>query len=200
MFPIPENTRGLIFDCDGTLADTMPLHLICWQRAMRELGGDITPEEFWSFAGVPTRRIIEILNERHGFTIDPIGGGDLKEKYYVDAVHEVLPIAEVVSVAEAYRGKLPMAVATGGEMKIVTETLRTIQLLDAFDTIVSADDVEHGKPAPDIFLEAARRLKVPPEACLVFEDADAGVTAATAAGMACVDIRKFPIAAFASRV
>jgi beta-phosphoglucomutase family hydrolase len=199
MFPIPKNTRGLIFDCDGTLADTMPLHLTSWQRAMRELNGDLTAEEFWSFAGVPTRRIIEIINERHGYTIDPVSGGDLKEKYYVDMVHHVLPIAEVVAVVEAYRGKLPMAVATGGQMSVVTETLRTIKLFDAFDTIVSADDVEHGKPAPDIFLEAARRLNVPPSECVVFEDADAGVTAAKAAGMAYVDVRQYPLASLAGR-
>lgn len=199
MFPIPPTTRGLIFDCDGTLADTMPLHLLCWQKAMRELGGDITAEEFWSFAGVPTRKIIETLNERHGFTIDPVGGGDLKEQYYIEAVHEVQPIKEVVEVVDAYRGRLPMAVATGGEMKIVTETLQTIGLLDAFDTIVAADHVKHGKPAPDIFLEAARRIGVPPVECIVFEDADAGVIAAKAAGMAYVDVREFPLESLAAR-
>jgi HAD superfamily hydrolase (TIGR01509 family) len=199
MFPIPDTTRALIFDCDGTLADTMPLHLLCWQKAMRELGGDITPAEFWGWAGVPTRRIIEMLNEIHGYTMDPIAGGDLKESYYIEAVHEVQPIAEVVAVVEKYRGKLPMAVATGGQLKIVTETLRTIRLLDAFEAIVTADDVQHGKPAPDIFLESARRLNTPPEQCIVFEDADNGVTAAKAAGMAYVDVRTYPIAAFAGR-
>lgn len=188
---IPPGTRGLIFDCDGTLADTMPLHLRCWQRAMRELGGELTDDEFWSLAGVPTRTIIELLNQRHGFRIDPVRGGALKERYYVELVHEVKPIVEVVQVVEAYRGQLPMAVATGGDLDIVSRTLRTISLFDAFDTIVSADDVEHGKPAPDIFLEAARRLKVEPSRCVVYEDADAGVTAALAAGMTAIDVRKF---------
>lgn len=193
MFTIPPDVKGLIFDCDGTLADTMPLHLECWQRAMKELGGRITADEFWSFAGVPTMRIIEILNERHGFTIDPVVGCELKEKYYTEAVHQVKPISEVVAVVEAYRGKLPMAVATGGQMAIVTETLKTIGLGGAFEHIVSADDVAHGKPAPDIFLEAARRIEVPAEDCLVFEDADAGVQAARAAGMAFIDVRQFPL-------
>lgn len=191
MFTLPPDTRGLIFDCDGTLADTMPLHLRCWQRAMRELGGDLTADEFWDFAGVPTRTIIALLNQRHGFAIDPVSGGALKERYYVELVHEVKPIAEVVQVVEAWRGRLPMAVATGGELDIVTRTLRTISLLDTFDAIVSADDVQHGKPAPDIFLEAARRLEVEPARCVVFEDADHGVTAALAAGMTVIDIRKF---------
>jgi HAD superfamily hydrolase (TIGR01509 family) len=193
MFTIPPDTRGLIFDCDGTLADTMPLHLVCWQRAMKELGGNLTADEFWSFAGVPTIRIIEIINERHGYAIDPLVGCELKERYYVELVHTVKPISEVVAVVEAYRGRLPMAVATGGQMAIVTETLRTIGLGGAFEHVVSADDVAHGKPAPDIFLEAARRIDVPPEDCLVFEDADAGIQAARAAGMAFIDVRQFPL-------
>lgn len=196
MFTISPHIRGLIFDCDGTLADTMPLHLRAWEQSMSELGGRITPEEFWSFAGVPTIRIIEILNERHGFKIDPIGGCELKEKYYVQLVHEAEPIAEVVHVVESYRGKLPMAVATGGQRAVVEETLRTINLLDAFQQIVTADDVVHGKPAPDIFLESARRIGVPAAQCLVFEDADNGIVAATAAGMESIDIRKYPLAMF----
>lgn len=199
MFTIPANTRALIFDCDGTLADTMPLHLICWRKAMRELGGDITPDEFWGWAGVPTKPIIEMLNKRHGYTIDPDAGGELKERYYLDAVHRVEPIREVVDVVEQYRGKLPMAVATGGQLFVVTQTLQTIGLIDAFDAIVTADDVAHGKPAPDIFLESARRLNTPPEHCIVFEDADNGVVAAKAAGMAYVDVRTYPIAAFEGR-
>jgi beta-phosphoglucomutase-like phosphatase (HAD superfamily) len=89
MFIIPPGTRGLIFDCDGTLADTMPLHLRCWQRAMRELGGDLTDAEFWDFAGIPTRAIIELINKKHGYTIDPVTGGALKERCYVELVHEV---------------------------------------------------------------------------------------------------------------
>jgi HAD superfamily hydrolase (TIGR01509 family) len=158
---------------------------------MRELGGDLTEDEFWDFAGIPTRTIIELLNQRHGFSIDPVSGGALKERYYVELVHEVKPIVEVVQVVEAYRGRLPMAVATGGELEVVSRTLRSISVFDAFDTIVSADDVVHGKPAPDIFLEAARRLKVEPAQCVVFEDADHGVTAALAAGMTAIDVRLF---------
>lgn len=191
VFTIPPGALGLIFDCDGTLADTMPLHLRCWQRAMRELGGELTEDEFWTLAGVPTRTIIELLNQRHGFTIDPVRGSALKERYYAERVHEVKGIPEVVAVVEAYRGRLPLAVATGGDLDIVSRTLRTISLFDAFDTIVSADDVVHGKPAPDIFLEAARRLQVEPPACVVFEDADAGVTAGHAAGMTVIDVRKY---------
>lgn len=196
MFTIPPHVRGLIFDCDGTLAHTMPLHLQSWERAMRELGGNITAEEFWGWAGVPTIRIIEMLNERHGYNIDPHVGYELKERYYVDLIHHVEPIAEVVNVVEQYRGKLPMAVATGGGREIVRSTLTQIGLVDAFEHIVSADDVKNGKPAPDIFLEAARRIAVKPENCLVFEDADNGIVAARAAAMEVIDIRAYPLKSF----
>ncbi len=111
----------------------------------------------------------------------------------MDLVHHVEPIAEVVSVVEAYRGRLPMAVATGGGRDIVRSTLKQIGLLDAFEHIISADDVKIGKPAPDIFIEAASRIGVKPEWCLVFEDADNGIVGAHAAGMAAIDIRLFPL-------
>ncbi len=199
MFTLPDDLRGLIFDCDGTLADTMPLHQVAWDQAMADLGGACTPEEMTELAGVPTRRIFVILNERHGFTIDPDQGNDLKEAYYARLVDQALPIAEVVAVVARFRGRLPMAVASGGERKVVISTLNQIGLLDAFDTLVTADDVEHGKPAPDIFLEAARRLGVPPEACIVFEDADAGIEGARRAGMRWIDVRRYPIAVFKGR-
>lgn len=199
MFTIPDDIRGLIFDCDGTLADTMPLHQIAWDRALADLGGATTPAEMAELAGVPTRRIFSILNERHGFTIDPVAGNELKESYYAELVDQVLPIAEVAAVVEQYRGRLPMAVATGGEREVAQATLNQIGLLDAFDTLVTADDVANGKPAPDIFLEAARRIGVAPEHCLVFEDADLGIAGARAAKMRWIDVRQYPIAVFKGR-
>ena len=199
MFTIPDDVRGLIFDCDGTLADTMPLHQVAWERAMADLGGRLTPEEGLELAGVPTRRIFEILNQRHGFAIDPDRGNDVKEAYYATLVDRALPIAEVVAVVAQYRGRLPMAVASGGERRVVMSTLRQIGLLDVFDTLVTADDVEHGKPAPDIFLEAARRLGVPPATCIVFEDGDPGIEGARRAQMRWIDVRRYTIEVFKGR-
>ena len=166
---------------------------------MRELGGNITAEEFWGWAGVPTFRIIEMLNERHGYNIDPHVGYELKERYYTDLIHYVEPIAEVVQVVEQYRGKLPMAVATGGGREIVRSTLTHIGLVEAFEHIVSADDVPNGKPAPDIFIESARRIGVKPQHCIVFEDADNGIIAAKAAGMEVIDIRTYPLKSLAGQ-
>ncbi len=197
MFTFSPGIAGIIFDCDGTLADTMPLHLRAWKQAMAELGGTISDEEFWGFAGVPTKTIIELLNAKHGRNVDPDHGTHHKEVLYAQLLHEVRPIAEVVDVAHAYRGKLPMAVATGGQMHVVKQTLERIGLADHFDTIVSADCVTKGKPAPDIFLEAARRIAVAPARCVVFEDADNGIIGTEAAGMEYIDIRKYPLASIA---
>jgi len=191
MFTIPDTVRGLIFDCDGTLADTMPLHLTSWQTAMRRLGGDITPDEFWGHAGRPTTRIIELLNERHGYGIDPAAGAELKEQMYLETLDRVTAIEPVAAIARAQHGRLPMAVATGGQQYVVRRTLARIGLLDLFppEAIVTADDVPRGKPAPDIFLECARRMGVEPTACCVFEDADNGLAGARAAGMLAIDVR-----------
>lgn len=188
-FSIPNDVRGLIFDCDGTLADTMPLHYQAWTAAMKHHGAEFPEALFWEMAGIPTIKIIELLNQKHGWNVPVIDAAELKEKFYIELIDKVKPIEPVADVVRQYAGKLPMAVATGGTRAIVTRTLRAVNLLQEFQAIVTADDVEHGKPAPDIFIESARRLNVPPENCLVFEDADLGVQAARAAGIRVIDIR-----------
>jgi beta-phosphoglucomutase family hydrolase len=189
-FQIPHDVRGLIFDCDGTLADTMPLHYRAWAAAMRHHGAEFPEALFWEMAGIPTTRIIELLNEKHGWSVPVAEAAELKERLYVELIHEVRPIEPVIEVVRQYAGILPMAVATGGTRAIVQRTLSAVGMLQQFQAIVTADDVVHGKPAPDIFLESARRLGLDPTVCLVFEDADLGVQAATAAGCKVIDIRR----------
>ncbi len=190
MIHIPEETRGLIFDCDGTLADTMPLHYQAWVGALQEHNAIFPEAMFYEMAGIPTRRIIELLNERHGYTIPVDAATERKERLFLERLPLVTAIEPVTTVVRENHGRLPMAVATGGTRAICTKTLSALGLLEHFQAIVTADDVEHGKPAPDIFLEAARRISVPPECCLAFEDADLGVQSARAAGMQVVDIRE----------
>jgi HAD superfamily hydrolase (TIGR01509 family) len=144
---------------------------------------------FYELAGVPTARIIEILNERHGHAMAVQETADLKEHLYQQLLPRVVPIEPVVLLVKQYAGRLPMAVATGGTQAIVRKTLGSLGLTELFQAIVTADDVKHGKPAPDIFLESARRLGVPPESCYAFEDAELGLQAARAAGMVAIDIR-----------
>jgi beta-phosphoglucomutase family hydrolase len=186
---IPSHIRGLVFDCDGTLADTMPLHYRAWVEALQEHGHDFPEALFYEMAGIPTVRIIEILNEKHGYTLPVQEAADRKESLYERLLPEVTPIEPVVRLVTQFAGKLPMAVATGGTRAIVSKTLKAMHVLEHFQAIVTADDVKHGKPAPDIFLESARRLGVPPEHCYAFEDAELGLQAARAAGMVAVDIR-----------
>jgi beta-phosphoglucomutase family hydrolase len=189
MTEVPEHIRGLVFDCDGTIADTMPLHYEAWAHALKEHGEDFPEAMFYEMGGIPTQKIIEILNERHGYRLPVREAAERKESLYLEMIPRVKPIEPVVRLVEKYAGKLPMAVATGGTRALSSTTLSALGLLHYFTALVTADDVEHGKPAPDIFLEAARRLGVAAEECCAFEDAELGLQAARAAGMMVVDIR-----------
>jgi beta-phosphoglucomutase family hydrolase len=189
MISIPPGTRGLVFDCDGTIADTMPLHYQAWVAALGEHGKEFPEALFYEMAGIPTARIIELLNQRHGWSIPVAEAAERKERLYVQLIPQITPIEPVVRLIKEYAGKLPMAVATGGTRAICSKTLEAMDLLQHFQHLVTADDVAHGKPAPDIFLEAARRLGVPPEHCCAFEDADLGLQSARAANMPVIDVR-----------
>src|SRR5258706_15897518 len=185
---IDQNVKGLVFDCDGTIADTMPLHYEAWVEALGEYGVEFAEALFYEMAGIPSRQIVEILNERHGHDLPVQATADHKEDLYVRLIPRVRPIDPVVRLIEQYAGRLPMAVATGGTRAICTKTLTALDLMRYFQHIVTADDVKNGKPAPDIFLEAARRIGVPPTKCAAFEDADLGVPAAPDAGMNVIDV------------
>lgn len=181
---IPEGEfDGYIFDCDGTLADTMPLHYQAWCAALAEHACEFPEALFYELGGVPTEKIIELLNERHGHQMPVVETAKYKESLYVKLIPQILPIEPVVEFVRQFHGKKPLAVASGGHRAIVIKTLSALGIADKFDAIVGAEDYANGKPAPDPFLEAARRIGVPPERCLAFEDTQLGITSATAAGM-----------------
>lgn len=189
MIEVPPYIRGLVFDCDGTIADTMPLHYEAWLMAFGEHGHDFPEALFYEMAGIPTHTIIEMLNEKHGYKMPVRETAERKDAMFEALIPRVRPIEPVVALVERYAGKLPMAVATGGTRALCSKTLDALGLLDHFQALVTADDVEHGKPSPDIFLEAARRLNVPANECCAFEDAELGLQSARAAEMLVVDIR-----------
>lgn len=187
---VPAHIKGLIFDLDGTLVNTMPMHYQAWLDTMQTKNADFPEPLFYELAGVPSDKIVEILNEKFGYELDPKATAHEKELLFLERyVPQVQPIEAVVAIAQAYKGKLPMAVATGGIPVVSKALLNAINMSDFFETLVTSVDVVNGKPAPDTFLEAARRLGVEPAFCQVYEDSDAGLEGARRAGMIGVDIR-----------
>ncbi len=181
---IPQGDfEAYIFDCDGTLADTMPTHYKAWCIALGSHSENFPEAMFYELGGVPTRRIVEILNERHNYALDVDATVDRKEDLFLELSSEVAAIEPVVALAKSLAGKKPMAVASGGHRRIVLNTLKALGIVELFETIITAEDYRRGKPAPDPFLAAALCLGVAPEKCLVFEDTSTGVAAAVAAGM-----------------
>ncbi len=191
---MPNETfpRALIFDCDGTLADTMPQHWKAWQEVTARHGIHFPEDRFYSLGGVPTRDIVRMIATEQGRSdIDPLAFAKEKEEAYFRYFEHIGPVEEVVAIAREHRGKLPMAVASGGSRTAITKVLTHLHIVDWFGAIVTNEDVVNQKPAPDIFLEAARRLDVPPQFCRAYEDTDLGMDAIRAAGMDAVDIRHF---------
>jgi HAD superfamily hydrolase (TIGR01509 family) len=183
---IPDgNFAGYIFDLDGTLVDTMPLHYYAWDEAMRRAGmpGTLSEDLFYSLGGVPTLRVAELLATHYGLKIDPWKVFHEKEALFSARTHEAALIEPVVAFARRVAATHPVAIASGGPRDIVRRTLELKGLAALFSVVVSADDVVHGKPAPDMFLLAAKKMAVEPTQCLVFEDAEPGMRAAEAAGM-----------------
>jgi HAD superfamily hydrolase (TIGR01509 family) len=184
--------RAYLFDCDGTIADSMPLHYIAWKKALAEWNCDYPEKLFYSWGGKPVKKIIADLNKMNGLQMPVDALAAKKEAFYIEQLPQLKAIPEVLEYIEAEHGRIPFAVVSGSRRSTVIGSLKAIGLLDKFDTIVAAEDYTHGKPAPDAFLLAAERLGVAPADCLVFEDTDLGIEAATAAGMASVKVPQIP--------
>jgi beta-phosphoglucomutase family hydrolase len=182
--------KGLIFDCDGTLADTMPLHWQAWQAIAEKYKLRFPEDRFYSLGGVPSRDILKMLAEEQSVTLDHVAAGHEKENAYLPYLSQVQPVHAVVEIARANFGKIPMAVASGGTEVIITQVLKHLNILQLFKAVVTSEMVRKQKPAPDIFLEAARRIGVEPQFCRAYEDTDLGLQAIRSAGMEAVDVRK----------
>jgi len=184
------NPKGLIFDCDGTLADSMPLHWNAWHMVTQRYGLHFPEDRFYAFGGVPARDILKLLAEEQGRSLDHIAIAHEKEEAYLESLAQIEPIHAVVEIAKANHGKIPMAVASGGTQKIIELVLNHLKIRNLFDAVVTSEMVKNQKPAPDIFLEAARRIGVAPRFCRAYEDTDLGLTAIRAAGMEAMDVRE----------
>lgn len=185
--------KGLIFDCDGTLADTMPLHWRAWQLITQRHNLHFPEDRFYALGGVPSRDILKMLAQEQGRSFDHIAIAHEKEEAYLPLMGEVEPIHAVVEIATQHHGKIPMAVASGGTQKIICQVLEHLKIRHLFAAVVTSEMVKNQKPAPDIFLEAARRIGVDPKHCRAYEDTDLGLRAIRDAGMEAVDVRTFHV-------
>jgi HAD superfamily hydrolase (TIGR01509 family) len=189
ILPIPAGDfRAYLFDCDGTIADSMPLHYIAWNKALAEWNCPFDEQLFYAWGGKPPVEIISELNQMHGLNMPVATVAEHKENYYFSLLPTLKPVPEVLVHIETMYRKLPFAVVSGSTRESIVKSLTAIHLLDRFDTLVGSEDYTRSKPAPDAFLVAAQRLNIAAKDCLVFEDTAMGIQAATAAGMASVRV------------
>lgn len=180
--------RAYLFDCDGTVADSMPLHYIAWTKALGEWGCTFDEQLFYSWGGKPPLKIVADLNQMQGLKMPVETVAARKENLYYELLPLLKPVPEVLEHIQAQQGRIPFAVVSGSSRATIVKSLTALRLLDRFQVIVGSDDYKNGKPAPDGFLLAASRLGIAPRDCLVFEDTAMGIQAATAAGMASVRV------------
>lgn len=190
MWPI-QDFDALLFDCDGTLADTMPAHYRAWRAVTEPHGITFDEDRFYGMGGRPTRDILATLTAEAGVAVDIDRAADDKEAFFLAQIDSVLPIRHVVEVVRRCQGLVPMAVVTGGYQDVCRRILDRLGITDAFATIVASEDTSKHKPDPEPFVEAARRLGARPERCIVWEDSSLGIEAARRAGMHWVDVRAF---------
>lgn len=192
-YDIKPGVKGLIFDLDGTLADTMPFHFEGWKKACNKYGADIDPAFLRKYTGSPGWIIASEIIKSRGLegkvTVDQILEVKLEQFYSVQ--HKVLPIKPVADIAIRYFGILPMSVGTGGHRAAVIRTLEITGLRKYFDIIVTANDVDNFKPHPETFLKCAELMNIDPPYCEVFEDGELGIEAATLGGMIVTDVRSW---------
>ena len=186
---LPAGSFGAyLFDCDGTVADSMPLHYKAWKQALGEWNCEFGEKLFYSWGGMPVAEIISTLNQQHGLKMPVEAVAKRKEELYYELLPQLRAVPEVLEHVEDAFGRIPFAVVSGSTRESVTASLISLKLLDKFETLVCAGEYEKSKPDPEAFLMAAAKLGVDSAACLVFEDTDMGIQAAKAAGMASVKV------------
>ena len=179
---------ALVFDCDGTLVDSMPAHYEAWVKSLARYGMSLPEDRFYRLGGVPAHKIVAALADEHGVAVNADSFAAEKEQLFIDCSDRVQPIGQVIEIARFHHGKLPMAVATGSHREPAEKSLQRVGVFELFDAIVCAEDVEHHKPSPDVYIEAARLLGVDPKRCRAYEDTEVGMTAARDAGMDVINV------------
>ncbi len=188
---IASDVKALIFDCDGTLADTFAAHFRAFRETLSPYGVEFTAAFYAARLGLSRRLMLAALAEQTGAVIDDADIAARSPALFAGNAHLIRPIPFTGDLVRRHRGAYKLAVASAAQRPMVDASLKAVGLIDAFDSIVTIEDVAAGKPAPDLFLKAAANLGVLPQFCHVFEDSDEGLEAAHRAGMAATDIRPF---------
>ena len=181
--------QAIIFDLDGTLADTMPLHYEACNLVCEKRGFQFPLDFFYAEAGKPTTEVFLNLMKLKNLTYDGLVLGEEKEQKVLEIMHKVTFVEPVKEIFDFYKGKLKYAIGSGGQRVTVDLTLKNLNISNDFDAIVTCDDVAKYKPHPDTFIKAAELMGIDPQKCIVFEDGDPGIEAAKAANMDYLDIR-----------
>ncbi len=192
--PPKKQYEGYIFDCDGTLADTMPLHFQAWCVALRDAGAsfDFTWQIFTSRAGMSIEATVEELARQFSCKLDPVVVAENHRKAFQRLAQKVSPVPGVLDFARRVASLAEVSVASGSKRESVLSTLTSIEAADLFSIVVTPELVPNGKPHPDLFLLAAEHMGVSPEKCLVIEDGEFGFEAARRAGMDYVVVEPSP--------
>lgn len=188
---VNPKAKGLIFDVDGTICDTMPVHFIAWREVSAKQGITFTPELFVEVTGLPALQTSQYLKRKFSKDFDEFEFTANKEEIFERNMHKAKPIEPVVKLIRDNKGKLPMACGTGGSQYLAWKTLEISGVRDCFEHVVAAENVKNHKPHPETFLKAAELINVIPSQCQVFEDGKLGLEAARAAGMMTTDVTEF---------
>jgi HAD superfamily hydrolase (TIGR01509 family) len=180
--------KAYLFDCDGTIVDSMPLHFVAWSKALAEWNASFTEDQFYAWGGRAVDEIIRALNEAQHLNMPVDTVLEHKESFYRELLHKLKGVPEVLEHIELSYGRIPFAVVSGSPRKSVEASLEVLGIRDRFELLVCQGEYAYGKPNPEPFLKAASLLNIAPEDCLVFEDADPGIAAAESAGMQWVKI------------
>jgi beta-phosphoglucomutase family hydrolase len=185
----PE-ARALIFDLDGTLSNSLPVHVETWKIVGEKYGFDFDPKIILEMTGRPTLEFAKRIINQYGLNEQPENLVRLKQKSFWELAHLLEPVQEVIDIVNSYHGKLPMSVGTGASGKSAKVQLEALGISDCFEIVVAADDVQNHKPHPETFVKCAQLMNVKPQHCQVFEDGDLGISAAKTAGMFVSDVRE----------
>jgi beta-phosphoglucomutase family hydrolase len=191
MIKIPQQAKALIFDLDGTIANTMPNHFISWRKAVSPYGIDFNATLFMELTGMPRTATIEKLNEMFGTKMNPEIVGKVKEDHFKTLVNLTVEIEMVTDVIRKYHSVLPMSIGTGSTKNGAKKTLEVIGFENYFDIVITADDIINHKPHPETFLKCAELMGIKPQDCVVFEDGILGINAAQEAGMMVIDVNDY---------